>query len=144
MLVQGDRDVKCPPEDYFPRQTFLWQIKETLASRHKHCQPTTNTSGSGSGQYRIETQQTKYSVLQFTSQLPLLLPTLYLSSDSWWIVSRHKEMLLYTWWIFMKQIRRGWEEVGNFSDCWAHSPWQGSGCNISRILNQTAIVTIVP
>ena len=31
MLVQGDRDVKCPPEDYFPRQTFLWQIKETLA-----------------------------------------------------------------------------------------------------------------
>ena len=31
MLVQGDRDVRCSPEDYFPWQTFLWQIKETLA-----------------------------------------------------------------------------------------------------------------
>ena len=53
------------------------------SSRHKHCQPTTNTSGSGSGQYRIETQQTKYSVLLFTSSLPPSLPPyLPLSSDS--------------------------------------------------------------
>ena len=77
------RDVKCPPEDYFPRQTFLWQIKEPLAPADTNIANQQQTPPAPApANIELKPNKLKYLVLSFTSPFPPPPPPNTLSSAS--------------------------------------------------------------